>query len=151
DLFTRRRARHVDHGDEIAMQRGGVCRCPRCEQEHEVSVFTDGMVWQQRQTDQAACERQQQLEVSPSGSIRERHLETIVAAGDLNLVSRRVGIAETRGTVDLHPEAARRTPTIAIAEVAEPPRVPRALEYLRVLQGDLARLARGDGEHARTN
>src|SRR5207245_4587453 len=128
DLFTRHGARHVDHGDEIATQRAGVCRYPRREQEHEVAVFTDGMVRQQRQANQAACERQQQLEVSGGGSIRERQLETIVAACDLNLVGRRVGIAETRGTVDFHTEAARRTPTLAIAEVAEPPRVPRAVE-----------------------
>src|SRR5207244_10664384 len=77
DLFTRHGARHVDYGDEIATQRGGVCRCPRREQEHEVSVFTDGMVRQQRQADQAACERQQQLEVSGGRSIRERPLATL--------------------------------------------------------------------------
>src|SRR2546422_361877 len=62
---------------------------------------------------------------------------------------RRIGLAEARRAVHLQPEAAGgRAPRWA-PDVAEAPRIARAIEDLRVAQRDLARFPGIDGEDAR--
>src|SRR5690349_1880859 len=109
------------------------------------------MMGNERQANQSPCQRQQELEVAAGGVIAQRDLEAVVPARDLHLMRRRIRIAETRGAVDLQPEAARRALAIAVAEVAEAPGIAGAVEELGVFQRDLARLARRDGEDPGTN
>src|SRR5882672_191958 len=102
----------------------------------------------ERKAHQPVREREQQLEVATRRSIGLRDFEPVVASCDLNLVRRRVRLAESRRAVDLHPEAARCSLAIAIAEVAKPPGIAGAVEQLRVFEGDLARLTGRDREDA---
>src|SRR2546427_50318 len=105
------------------------------------------MMRHERESNQPARQRQQELEVaSGCAALRERHLEVIVAACDLDLMRGRIRIAEARSTIDFETETARGGLTITVPQVAEPPGIARAVEQLRVLQGDLASLAGAVGE-----
>ena len=64
---------------------------------------------------------------------------------------RRVGVAEPCGAVDLETEAARRALAIFVAEITKAPRIAGAIEQLRVLECDFARLTGRDGKHARAD
>ena len=105
----------------------------------------------ERQADESARERKEQLEISGVGRIAECHFDAIVAPRDLHLMRRGIRIAELGGAVDLQAEAAGRSLPIAIAEVAEAPRIARPIEQLRVFERDLSRLAGIDREDARAN
>ena len=152
DLFARHRTRDVNHGDDVATQRCSVSRRAGGEQQHEVAVLAGGMMRHEREANQPARQRQQELEVaSGCASLRERHLEAIVAARDLDLMRGRIRIAEARSTIDFETKTARGGLPITVPQVVEPPGIAGAVEQLRVLQGDLASLAGSDGEHARTD
>ena len=105
----------------------------------------------ERQADEPARERKEQLEVSRIRRIRECYFDAVVATRDLHLMRRGIRIAELGGAVDLQPEAAGRSLPVAIAEVAEAPRIARPVEQLRVLECDLARLAGIDRKDAGAN
>jgi len=133
------------------MQRCGIRRCARREQQHEVAVLADRVMGNQRQANQSAGEGQQQLEVATCGVVAEAHVEAVALARDLHLMRRRIRIAEARRAVDFQPEGARGVLTVAVAEVAEAPGIAGAIEELGVFQRDLARLAGRDGEDPRAN
>ena len=61
----------------------------------------------------------------------------------------RIRIAERRAAVGREAEAARRRQRTG--RVAEPPRIPDAVEHLGVAERDLPGLAGGDREHARAD
>ncbi len=109
------------------------------------------MPWQERQPDESAGERKEQLEVSRVRRISECDFDAAVAPCDLYLMGRRVGIAELRRAVDLQPEAAWRTLAVAIAEIAEVPRIARPVEQLRVFECDLACLTGADWKDPRAD
>src|SRR5438105_1590407 len=91
------------------------------------------MMRHERQADESARERKEQLEISGVRRIAECHVDAIVAPRDLHLMRRGIWIAELGGAVDLQAEAAGRSLPIAIAEVAEAPRIARPVEQLRDL------------------
>src|SRR2546422_4052920 len=110
------------------------------------------MMRHEREPTQPRGQRREELEVtSRRASFAERHLEAVIVTRELDLMRGRVGIAEARRTVDFQPEAARGGLTIAIAQIAEPPRVAGAVEELCVFQRDLTALARSDREHPRAD
>src|SRR2546428_9981971 len=103
------------------------------------------MMRHEREPNQPAGQRQEELEVtSRRASFAERHLEAVIGTRELDLMRGRVGIAEARRTVDFQPEAARGGLTIAIAQIAEPPRAAGPVEELWGFQRDLPALARSD-------
>ena len=64
DLLTGHRAGDVEHRHYVAMQRRGVRRRARCEQQHEIPVLAGGPVRHQRHPDGARGQRQVQLHVA---------------------------------------------------------------------------------------
>src|SRR4051794_18984466 len=105
----------------------------------------------QRQADQAAREREQELEIAGGCPIGERHFEAVVAPRALDPMRWGIGITEARGAVDFQAEAARGVLTIAIAQIPEAPRITGTVQQLRVLQRDFASFPRRDRENAGAN
>ena len=63
----------------------------------------------------------------------------------------RIRIAEPCRAIDFQTKTARGSLAIAVAQVAEPPRIAGPVEQLCVFQSDLAGLTRCDGKHPRAN
>jgi len=79
ELVARHRARHVEHGDEIAAYRPRLGAAGR-EEEHEEPVFPQRLAGDEGHPHQVAGERQEQLEIPSRSRIRERELDAVVAA-----------------------------------------------------------------------
>ena len=105
ELLPGHRARHVEHGDDVAMQRHRLRRPAGREQQHEVAVLAGRLVAHERHPQEAASQRQEHLEIAARRRVGERQLEPVAAAVEGESVRGRVGIAEARGAVDLEPEA----------------------------------------------
>src|ERR1051325_2505246 len=99
----------------------------------------------------ASGRRRGQREAAPCRVVADGHLDVIALSRDLHLMRGRVRVAETCRAVDFHGKAPRRRLAIALAEVAEAPGIPGAVEELRVLECDLASLPRGNREDTRAN
>jgi len=85
DLLTRHRAGDIDDRDQIPAERGCISSAGR-EQQHEVAILADRVMWNERQSHQTTCERQEQLEISAGRVVGKRDLEPVVAACDLHLM-----------------------------------------------------------------
>ncbi len=79
ELVARHRARHVEHGDQIAAYRRCLGAAGR-EEKHEEPVFPQRLAGDERHPHQVAGERQEQLEIPSRGRIGERELDAVVAA-----------------------------------------------------------------------